>query len=78
MRVRLLHETLFIDIKYKSSQIAIIEDEETAKSQLPPAISNEPSEQEQISWWWLLIIAMLGVTGKAIYERYKERTAPKK
>lgn len=34
-----------------------------------------PAEREpKMNWWWLIIIAVLGSTGRAIYENYKEQT----
>lgn len=29
--------------------------------------------EDNISWWWLLIIALLGATGKAMYDNYKNK-----
>ena len=28
---------------------------------------------DNISWWWLLVIALLGATGKAMYENYRNK-----
>ena len=75
------------EIVYKEVNINIeaeeeIEEDENAQAQmfgeLVKIADNEiplaqmPSEaDDNISWWWLLIIALLGATGKAMYENHK-------
>lgn len=34
-------------------------------------------EEDGMSWWWLLIVALLGATGTAMYEKHKKNKAAK-
>lgn len=58
--------------KAADKKIANLEDEV-----LPGAMTAPEQEQEKMSLWWLLIVALLGATGVAMYEKHKEKQKEK-
>ncbi|MCR5032653.1 MAG: hypothetical protein K6A92_07315 [Lachnospiraceae bacterium] len=51
-----------------------IDDDDVALASVIDGVSDET---KQMSWWWLLIVAALGATGKALYEKHKEKMQKK-
>ncbi len=62
-----------VEMDEQKVSLADITDDNVALASAVP----ESEETEKISVWWLLIIALLGATGKKMYDDYKEKQANK-
>ena len=55
------------DLKKNNSKIMKIEDNEIPLAAMPA------EDRVSMNWWWILIVALLGATGKAMYENHKKK-----
>lgn len=60
------------DIKKANGKLVRLEDNEVPLAAMPV------EDGIEMSWWWILIIALLGATGKAMYENHKQKVEAKK
>jgi len=79
-------EAVYSEVSIKIDTDEAIEEDENAQAKLngikklvkiednETPLADMPFESDDnISWWWLLVIALLGATGKAMYENHKRK-----